>query len=232
MVDKYEVKKYVADKVGKEYIIPTIGVYDNFDEIDFDKLPRQFVIKCTHNSGGMVICKDKAKLDKKAAKKKIEKAMQRNYYYSCREWPYKNVKPRIIVEEFIKDDMTDDLRDYKFMCFNGKPKYVYITVKNDDIFENYYDMSFKPIDIDHGFRRSEIDFKKPKLFDDMVKIAKKLSKDIPFLRVDLHYVNGKILFGEMTFYDWGGFRPFSGDGKWDNKLGDLINLNLVRKKKF
>ena len=232
MVDKYEAKKYVADIIGEEYIIPTLGVYDKFEEVDFNKLPKQFVMKCTHNSGGIVICRDKAKLNKRAAKKKIEKAMKRNYYYSCRDWPYKNVKPRIIVEDFIKDDMTDDLRDYKFMCFNGKPEYVYITVKNDDIFEDYYDMNFRLIDINHGFRRSEIDFKKPELFDKMVGIVKKLSEGVPFLRVDLHYVNGKVLFGEMTFYDWGGLRPFSGDGGWDKKLGNLIDLDLIRKKKF
>ncbi len=229
MVDKCEAKKYVASVIGKEFIIPTFGVYDRFEDIDFNKLPKQFVMKCTHNSGGIVICKDKKKLDKKKARKVLNKCLKRNFYYANREWPYKNVKPRIIVEKYIKDKMSDDLLDYKFMCFNGKPKYVYITVKNDNIFENYYDMNFRPIDINHGFPRSEINFMKPIPFVEMEKIAKKLSKDMPFLRVDLHYTNGKILFGEMTFYDWAGFRPFSNEGVWDEKMGAMIDLNKIKK---
>ncbi len=229
MVDKCEAKKYVASVIGKEFIIPTLGVYDRFEDIDFNKLPKQFVMKCTHNSGGIVICKDKKKLDKKKARKVLNKCLKRNFYYANREWPYKNVKPRIIVEKYIKDKMSDDLLDYKFMCFNGKPKYVYITVKNDNIFENYYDMNFRPIDINHGFPRSEINFMKPIPFVEMEKIAKKLSKDMPFLRVDLHYTNGKILFGEMTFYDWAGFRPFSNEGVWDEKMGAMIDLNKIKK---
>ena len=224
MVDKAEAKKYVSGIIGEEYIIPTIGVYEKFDDIGFDKLPDSFVIKCTHNSGGIVVCKDKTVFNQRAARKTINRAMKRNYYYGAREWPYKNIKPRIIVEQFVKDDIVDDLRDYKFMCFNGNPKYVYITVKNDNIFENYYDMNFKPVGIDHGFPRSSMKFKKPELFSEMKDIAKKLSKDIPFLRVDLHYVNGKILFGEMTFYDWAGLRPFPDEGKWDEKLGNLLVL--------
>lgn len=230
MADKYEAKRYVADIIGKKYIIPTFGIYDRFDDINFDELPDSFVIKCTHNSGGLVICRDKTNFDKKSAKKRINKALRRNYYYRAREWPYKNIKPRIIVEKYIKDEMSDDLMDYKFMCFNGKPKYVYITVKNDNIFENYYDINFRPIDINHGFPRSEMKFKKPELFAEMKEIAKKLSKDTSFLRVDLHYTNGKILFGEMTFYDWAGFRPFSHEGMWDKKLGDLLILDTKKKR--
>ena len=227
MVDKYEAKKFVAGIAGEKYIIPTLGIYKKFDDIDFDKLPKQFVIKCTHNSGGFVICKDKSKLDLKKTKKKINKCLKKNYYYFGREWPYNNVKPRIIVERYVKDDIIDDLRDYKFICFNGEPKYVYITVKNDNIFENYYDMDFKPINIDHGFPRSDIEFEKPKRFSEMKKLASKLSKDIPFLRVDLHYVNGKVLFGEMTFYDWSGSRLFA-QRKWDKELGDLIDLSSIK----
>lgn len=227
MADKYEAKRIVEKKVGAKYVIPTIGVYNKFDEIDFNKLPKRFVIKCTHDSGGVVICLDKNSFDVVAAKKKLEKKMQKNYFYDKREWPYKDIRPRILVEEYVKDDLIEDLRDYKFMCFNGEPKYVYITVKNDNIFENYYDMDFKVVDINHGFPRSRVEFKKPKLFNEMKDIARRLSRDTPFLRVDLHYVNGKILFGEMTFYDWAGFRPFVSEDI-DKKLGDFIDLDSVK----
>ncbi len=230
MVDKYKVKKYVANIIGEEYIIPTLGIYDKFEDINFDKLPNQFVIKCTHDSGGLIIVKDKFKIDIESAKKKINKCLKRNYFYKYREWPYKNIKPRIIVEKYIKDELIEDLRDYKFMCFNGEVKYVYVTVKNDDIFENYYDLDFNPVMINHGFRRYEKEFKKPENFEIMVEIAKKLSKNVPFLRVDLHNVKGKIYFGEMTFYDWGGLRTFP-DEKIDIELGKLIDVGLVKNEK-
>lgn len=228
MADKYEAKRIVEKEVGAKYVIPTIGVYNKFDEINFNKLPKRFVIKCTHDSGGVVICLDKNSFDVAAAKKKLEKKMKKNYFYDKREWPYKNVRPRILVEEYVKDDLTEDLRDYKFMCFNGEPKYVYITVKNDNIFENYYDMDFKVVGINHGFPRSCVEFKKPKLFNEMKDVARRLSRDTPFLRVDLHYVNDKILFGEMTFYDWAGFRPFVSENI-DRELGDCIDLDFVKK---
>ena len=118
MVDKYEAKKYVAGIIGEEYIIPTIGIYNSFDEIDFDKLPKRFVMKCTHDSGGIIICKDKSNFNKVLAKKKIEKSLKKNYYYGGREWPYKNVKPRIIIEEYMEDKKHHELRDYKIFCFN------------------------------------------------------------------------------------------------------------------
>ena len=159
---------------------------------------------------------------------KINKCLNKNYYIKGREWPYKNIKPRIIIEEFIKDELTEDLRDYKFMCFNGSVKYVYITVKNNNIWENYYDKDFKPSIINHGFPRYKNEFEKPKNYEKMVRIAEQLSKSTTFLRVDLHNINGKIYFGEMTFYDWGGFKPFS-DFHIDVQLGNLIDISMVKK---
>ena len=223
LVDKYEVKKYVAGIIWEKYIIPTLWVYNNFDDIDFDELPNQFVIKCTHDSGGVIIVKDKKIFDKSEAKEKINRLLKVNYFYPARERPYKNVKPRIIVEKYVKDDMIDDLRDYKFMCFNWIPKYVYITVKNDNIFENWYDMDFNKVDIFHGYPQSKIDFEKPRLFEEMKDIAKKLSQGIPFVRIDLHYVNNKILFWEMTFYDRAWLWRFKPKER-DRKLWDLIKL--------
>lgn len=127
MVDKFLAKKYVASIIGQEHIIPTLGVWSHFDDIDFDELPTQFVLKCTHDSGGLVVCKDKNNLNKKAAKKKIENSMKTNYYKGGREWPYKNVKPQIIAEEYMEDISGNGLTDYKFYCFNGDPKYLYVS---------------------------------------------------------------------------------------------------------
>ena len=126
MVDKYEAKKYVAERIGDEYIIPTLGVWDKFEDIDFDNLPNQFVLKCTHDSGGLAICRDKSNFDKEYARKKIKKCLKHNYYWSSREWPYKNIKPRIIAEKYMEDSVTKELRDYKFFCFNGKMKFMFI----------------------------------------------------------------------------------------------------------
>lgn len=210
MVDKYEVKKYVSDIIGKEYIIPTLGIYDNFDEIDFNKLPNQFVIKCTHDSGGVVICKNKEKLDIKEAKRKIDKSLKNNYYYSGREWPYKNVKPRIIIDEYIEDKIRHELVDYKIYAFNGKCDYVMACF---DRFNGgpkfiYFDRDWnikKEFSSDGLKYGNNIELTKPKNLDKMFESAEKLSKGIPFVRVDFYEANGKMYFGELTFYPSSGF---------------------------
>ena len=132
MVDKYEVKQFVANIIGEEYIIPTLGVWNSFDDIDFDSLPDRFVLKTTHDSGGVVICSDKRKLDLDTARKKLTKSLKNNFYYQGREWPYKNVKPRIIAEKYVIDDITGELRDYKFFCFDGDPKFMFIATERQD----------------------------------------------------------------------------------------------------
>ena len=226
MVDKYEAKKYVAGIIGDEYIIPTLGVWDTFDAIDFSKLPDQFVLKCTHDSGGLVICKDKKNLDIETARKKINRSLKTNYYLQGREWPYKNVKPRIIAETYMEDKGTAELRDYKFFCFNGLAKCFKIDF--DRFIEhhaNYYDAENNILDFGEVICPPEqgkiIEF--PKTLPDMKQLAEKLSKDIPFLRVDFYDVDGKVYFGEMTFY------PASGLGEWtsdeaDKTLGEWIKL--------
>lgn len=226
MVDKYAVKKYVADIIGEEYIIPTLGVWNHFDEIDFDKLPNQFVLKCTHDSGGIVICKDKNKLDLKSAKKKIEKCLKRNYYWSSREWPYKDVKPRIIAEAYMEDSKYGSLTDYKFFCFNGKMKCLYISIGSHTTKQKlqFFDKKFNVLPIK---RRDYLDFdkipEKPFHLDDMIVLAEKLSRDIPHTRVDFYYIHNRIYFGEITFFTGSGFIPFT-DEKWDFKMGSCINL--------
>ncbi len=226
MVDKYEAKKYVANIIGKEYIIPTLGIYDSFDDIDFNKLPNRFVIKCTHDSGGLVIVKDKSKLDIKKAKHKINKCLKKNYYYQCREWPYKNVKPRILIEEFKEDNKLKELIDYKLYCFNGKAYYVMTCIdrmKGETKFI-YYDKNWNLIKefSNDGMKYGDsIDIPRPKNLEKMFKIAKILSKDIPFIRVDFYEANEELYFGELTFYPSGGF-----DNKRTEAVEKFLNENL------
>lgn len=226
MVDKYEAKKYVADIIGEEYIIPTLGLWDSFDEIDFDSLPEQFVLKCTHDSGGLIICKDKKRLDLKKAKKKIEKSLKTNYYWRGREWPYKNVVPRIVAEKYMQDGSTESLPVYKFFCFDGKATVIQ-TIQNDKTAietVDYFDREWNLLELKQNFPNSQAPLSKPKNFEQMLKVADILSKDKKgFLRVDLYEINGQIYFSEFTFFSDGGTAAFSPDF-WDYRLGDLIKL--------
>lgn len=222
MADKYAAKTYVAERIGSEYVVKNYGVYDRWEDIDFDSLPNKFVIKGTHDSGGAFICKDKNTFDFKEAEQRIKHNLRINYFFPLREWPYKNIKPRIIVDQLLDDHSGSELRDYKFWCFNGKPTFMYVTNKGKVIKENFYDMDFKPISIDHGFERTIPEYEKPTNFDKMKELATQLSAGIPFVRVDFFNVDGKIYFGEFTFYDWGGMRPFRND--WDEKIGQFIEL--------
>ena len=227
MVDKYEVKNYVAGIIGDKYIIPTLGVWNRFDEIDFTKLPDQFVLKCTHDSGGLVICRDKKKLDFAKAKKKITKSLKKNFYYVGREWPYKNVKPRIIAEEYMEDDVTHELRDYKFFTFNGVAKALFIATDRqtagEDTKFDFFDMDFKHLPFTNGHPNADVVPAKPETFAEMKELAEKLSKGIPHVRVDFYEVNGKAYFGELTFSHWSGFVPFE-PPEWDKTFGDWIDL--------
>lgn len=226
IVDKYEVKDYLKNKIGEEYIIRTIGIYNYFDEINFDKLPNQFVIKCTHDSGSTVICTDKNKFSIKKTKKFINKCLKKNHYFAGREWPYKNVVPRIIIEEFVKDNYEDDLHDYKFWCFNGKVKYIHVTSnrdKADGIKVDFYDLDWNKQPIVWCYPNSNLDIEKPKNYEKMKRIAEKLSENFPFVRVDMYEVNGKVLIGELTLYPGAGFAKFYTE-KYDEIFGDMLSL--------
>lgn len=225
MVDKYEAKKWIAERIGDEYIIPTLGIWDTFDEIDFDKLPNQFVLKCTHDSGGLVICKDKRTLDKAKAKKKIEKSLKRDYFLVGREYPYKEVKPRIIAEKYMEDTATQELRDYKIFTFDGIAKALSIVSNRQagKTTADYFDMNFKPLDFTWGYSHSKVLPFKSKSFDYMVRAAECLVRDTVELQVDFYEVNGKAYFGEMTFFDGKGFDTFDPE-EWNQKFGDLIKL--------
>lgn len=224
MVDKYEAKEYVAEIIGNEYIIPTLGVWEHFDDIDFDTLPEKFVLKCTHDSEGLVIVKDKSKLDKVAAKEKIEAALKLNFYYIGREWPYKNVKPRIIAEQYMEDHVDGELRDYKFFCFDGEPKAMFVASDraiNATKFD-YFDLEYNHLDLKQHYPNAG-KVRKPVTFGKMIELSKVLSKGMPHVRVDFYEVDGKLYFGELTFYHFSGFMPFQ-PAKWDKIFGDWIKL--------
>lgn len=232
MVDKFKVKEYVANIIGEKYVIPTIGIYDKFDEIDFDVLPKQFVIKCTHDSGGLVIVKNKEKLDRNTARKIINKCLATNYYYRGREWPYKNVKPRIIVEKYMKD--TRPIIDYKFFCFNGKPKIVLACsdrFSSDGLKETWFDSDWNLLPITEGGHKTDGNIVKPKKFNEMKQLASQLAERMAFVRIDFYEFSGRVFFGEITFFPASGFEKFV-PGEWNKRLGDLIDLGIVEREMY
>lgn len=222
MVDKYEVKKYVTNIIGEDYIIPTLGVYNDFDKIDFDELPNQFVIKCTHDSGGNVICRDKSKLDLKISREKIKKCLKKNYYNIGREWSYKNVKPRIIIEKYL--DSKEEIIDYKFFCFNGEAKILLIcSNRSKNLKETWFDVKWNKLELKEGNCETDNELKKPKNLNLMINLANKLSKDISFVRIDFYENNDKVYFGEITFFPKSGYEEFIPE-KYDRIFGDMLKL--------
>ena len=225
MVDKYEAKKYAAKIIGNQYIVPTIGVWENVDDIDFDKLPQSFVLKCTHDSEGLVVIKNKSTVNFSEIKRKLKKHMKYNFFYIGREWPYKNIKPRIIAEEFMEDNKYHELRDFKFFCFNGEPKALFIATGRalGDTHFDYYDINFNHLNILQHYPNSKKKLEKPINYDKMIELAKKLSDGLKHVRIDFYEVNGKLYFGEITFYHFSGLQPFN-DIKWDIMFGNWIDL--------
>jgi hypothetical protein len=226
MADKYVVKGLII-QLGIEglHTARCYGVWSDFDEINFDELPEQFVLKATHDSSGATVCTDKANFDRRTARKKFKRFLSLNNYWGSREWIYKDIPPRIIAEEYLDDGTEHELTDYKFWCFNGEPKIMYVTNKGKEIYENFYDMDFVSVPVCHGFPRRSPEYECPVEFQRMKRYAAELSKGIPFVRIDFFSVKGKVYFGEFTFYDWAGMRPFSPES-WDRKLGEWICLPL------
>ncbi len=228
MVDKHKVKSFVAEKIGKQYVIPTIGVWETFEDIDFEKLPERFVLKCTHDSGGLVICKNKSTLDIKQARTKINSCLKRNYFFQNREWPYKNVKPRIIAEQYMEDSADEELRDYKFFAFNGVVRALFIATERENPLEktkfDFFDENFIHLDFTNGKPNSDILPHRPQQFEKMKELAGILSQGIPQVRIDFYEVNGKVYFGEITFFHWSGMKPFV-PKKWDYIFGKWIELS-------
>lgn len=224
LVDKYEVRKYIAEKIGEEYLIPLVGgPWNSPEEIDFDALPDQFVLKCTHDSGGVIICKDKSALDIPAAKAKLAKRLKRNFYWMNREWPYKDVPPRIIAEKYMEDE-TGELRDFKFLCFNGIAKMIELhSGRFEKHTQDFYDAQWKRLDIIQGAPMADEQTPRPKFLDDMLEMSNEISKKFPHLRVDWYGIEGKLYLGELTLYDGSGMCAFTPE-EWDSKLGSWIEL--------
>lgn len=227
LVDKYEVREYIVNSIGEEYLIPLIGVWDDFDDIDFGALPNKFVLKCTHDSGGIVICEDKTKFDIYKTRKKIKKCLSYNYYWHGREWSYKNIKPRIIIEQYMSDEDEDELKDYKFFCFDGVPKAMYVATdrnkKDEETKFDFFDMDFNHMPFTNGHPNAKVQIKSPDTFEKMKELASRLSKGIPQVRVDFYSINGRIYFGELTLSHWSGFTPFEPE-EWDYKFGEWVHL--------
>lgn len=228
LVDKYNVREYVKNVVGEKYLIPLIGHWEKIEDIDFDILPNQFVLKCNHDSGGIIICNDKRNLDIVSAKKRLNNCMKLNHYYLSREWAYKDVKPQIIAEKYMIDDKLQELMDYKFFCFDGEPKIIQVDF---DRFTNHkrnlYTLEWRLLDMTIKYPNNPYkNIQQPEKLNEMIEIARKLSCGLPEVRVDLYYVNGEIYFGEMTLYHGGGIEKFGSD-KQAEEMGSWININKI-----
>ena len=234
MVDKYAVKQYVADIIGEEHIIPTLGVWDSYDEIDFSELPNRFVLKCTHDSGSIRIIHDKSMIDHQELKEYYNQKLSYNYYYADKEWPYKKVKPRIIAEEYLNLSGDNGLVDYKFFCFNNKPKLLYISTGMDNHATakiSFYDLNGNELPFHRNDFAPYHNAVMPENFGEMEYIAELLAKRVesPFIRIDLYSIKGHVFFSEFTFYPNGGCMPFE-PKEWDLKLGQM--LELPKNKRF
>ncbi len=228
LVDKYAVRQYIAEKLGEQYLIPLAGgPWNTIDEIKLDELPEQFVLKTTHDSGGVAICRNKASFDFESAKKYLAKRLKRNYFYASREWPYKNMKPRIFAEQYLEDEKFGELRDYKFYCFGGNPKLLLLVTDRaeKDIPTKYtfFDKQFNKLPFGKTGPIDTREFELPEKFEEMKEIAALLSEGFPFIRVDLYEVNGNIYFGELTFYPSAALERFQPE-EWDGILGSWIEL--------
>lgn len=225
LVDKWEVMNYVKEQIGSEHCVAKYGIWNSFEEIDFNKLPNQFVLKCTNDSGGVVICKDKNTLDKEEAKKVLNRSLKTNYYWHNREWPYKEIKPRILAEELLVNNTTKGLLDYKFFCFDGEPYFLFIATgrtEGNTCFD-FFDMEFNWLPVKQHYPNAPIKPQKPTTFEEMKQLSRELSKGFKHVRVDFFEVNGHVYFGELTFTHFGGFEkiePFSFDYEW----GKLLQL--------
>ena len=223
MVDKVKVRDLISKTIGDQYLIPCIGVWNSEEEIDFESLPEQFVLKCNHNSGiGMCICKDKSELDIPKVKAELRKGLNQEYFYHSREWPYKNVPKRIIGEKYMVDESGEELKDYKVMCFNGEPKLIELHMGRftDHQSQDFYDTEWNKTKMTQGglslYGGTEVVMPKPETLDEMLSLSRILSQGIPHVRVDWYSINDRLYFGELTFFDGSGFDPY------DNPEDDLL----------
>jgi len=227
MADKIECRKYIGEKIGKKYLVPLIDTYDTVDDIDFSVLPSKFVLKTNHDSGGVVLCNDLSILDIEAAKKKLSKSLKVNYYYSSREYPYKNITPKILCEKYLADEIVD----YKMMCFNGKVKCSFTCSERQSklgLAVDFFDMNWQRMPFTRHYRNTASPLPRPKHYSKMLKIAEKLASGITFLRVDFYEINGNLYIGELTFYPGSGFEEFTPE-EYDYLLGSWLDIGQVAK---
>lgn len=231
MVDKYTVREYIKTQIGEQYLIPLLGVWEDPREIDFSLLPEQFVLKCTHDSGSVCICKDKTNFDTAAAIKKLSRYQKIGTYWKTREWPYKHVKARIIAEQYMEDESGDELKDYKVLCFNGVPKLIELHRGRFNVHtQDFYDTDWNKTDISQdrvGLPLTTEVMPKPACFEEMMEKSALLSKGIPHLRVDWYSINGRLYFGELTFFDASGFDLFDRESD-ELMLGGWIQLPTTK----
>ncbi len=230
MVDKYQVREYIREKIGEQYLIPLLGVWDSPEEIDFESLPEKFAMKCNHNSGlGMCICSDKSRICIPKVRRELSLGLQQDYYLTGREWPYKNVPRKIIAERFLQSD-EGGLTDYKIHCFNGIPRFILVCrdrFADSGLTDDFYTPQWEHMDMKRsGVPNAKELAPKPEMLDEMLVLAKKLSKDIPFLRVDFYFVDGNIYFSELTFFPASGFEAYD-PPVWDEKLGEFLELPVL-----
>ena len=226
MADKYEAKKIIAERAGERYVIPTLGVWDTFSEIDFDTLPDKFVLKCNHDSGSVIVVQDKAKFRKRSAEKILSRGLRRNYYWPSREWGYKGIKPRIIAEQYLETLEGRSLTEYKIFCFDGQPGLILVCkgkAHSGGRTNDFYDLDFNHIPVTGYYPNSQTRDTKPAQYDEMLEVARKLSTGIPQVRIDLYLADGRIYVGEFTFSHEGGFTNFKPE-IYDEKFGAMIHL--------
>lgn len=225
LVDKYRVKQWVADRIGKEHVTPTYAVWERAEDIDISRLPERFVLKTNHDCGGVVICRDRATFDVEVAKGKLGKHLRRNYYWGCREWPYKDVKPLVFAEEYLESDDASDLVDYKIMCFGGRARCEFTCTgrAEGDLRVDFFDENWHHLPFTRHYSNSDVPTRAPANLGTMLAAAQELTAGIPFARVDFYEVGGRYFFGEMTFFPGAGFEEFD-PSEWDARLGSWIDL--------
>lgn len=224
-VDKINVHEIIKNQLEEDICFPMLGQWERYEDIDFSTLPSQFVLKCNHDSGSVKVIKDKSQIDHKEFSKFFKSRLKLNPYTLGREYPYKKVKPKILAEKYMVPEGESDIEDYKFFCFNGEPKIMFVaTDRSMDCKFDFFDMEFNHLDIENIHPQAGKEIKKPKMFEEMKEIARRLSQGMRFVRIDLYEINGKIYFGEFTFFHGGGFWLFKPE-QWERRLGDWIDLS-------
>nr|WP_321262488.1 ATP-grasp fold amidoligase family protein [uncultured Sphaerochaeta sp.] len=229
LVDKFAVREYVKDTIGEQYLVPLFGVYNTVMEIDFSALPDQFVMKPTHTSGDVLICTDKLSLSTSTVREIASRWLQKRYYWGVREWPYKNIAPRIVCEKLLIDESGFELKDYKVFCFNGIPKFIQVDFSRFSSHKrNFYSLDWKLLDFENGYPSDHsVHIEKPVCLEEVITLAKQLSKNMPHVRVDFYICGSQIYFGELTFYHGSGYKKFTPES-YDTLFGGYIDLSPIK----